>query len=457
MRKRIIRKKRDGSRRFAFIFLLIFVIVVLFSLRIFNINLFSKGNESVKIYFYEEDSKELVWERHVIPKFAHIEEKIKRICTEIIKGPKNSNLSRVVDPNTKVIGVEIKEDVATVSFSEEIKSRVLPGISGEAASLYSIVNSIIANTPLRKVQILINDKISNFYWDSLSIREPLVMLTSSLPRGRKAIIYFFDKNVNFPILYESEIPEPEDRIQWAKIVFDKLKSGPSGASKDYLIPTVPEVASLKDVRIEGDVLTLDFTSDILSYTGFGSASEIAFMYSIILSMTEIPGIDKVLFLVDGEIKETIGGNFDTSKPLSRWYFDLNPPPEGIVGYPVYYIYRIKDKQFITPVAKLIEEGKDGVKAMFSSLKNPPAGLETFIPKSSKITSYSLNGDTLKIDIQVDLSFIDSKTKERMFLKQLVYTFTDDKDIDKLDIYINGKKPSLPFGTKIDTPISRDEV
>jgi len=457
MRKRNIKRKKDSSRRLAFVFLLIFVIVVLVSLRVFNINLFSKGNESVKIYFYEEDSKELVWERHTIPKFSHIEEKIKRICLEIVRGPKNSSLSRVVDPNTKIIGVETKEDIAIVSFSEEIKNRILPGISGEAASLYSIVNSIVANTPLRRVQILINDKPDNFYWDSVSISEPLNMLTSSLPQGRKAIIYFFDKNATFPILYETEIPEPEDRIRWARIVFDKLKSGPSGIYKDYLIPTVPKIANLKDIRIEGDVLTLDFTSDILSYTGFGSASENAFMYSIILSMTEIPGINKVLFLVDGEVQDTIGGNFDTSKPLTRWYFDLNPPPEGMIGYPIYYIYKIKDKYFITPITKFTKEEVDGVNTIFNGLKNPPVGLETFIPKSAKIVSHSLKGDTLKIDIKIDLSFIDSKTKERLFLKELVYTFTDALNIDKLDISINGKKPNLPFGTNIENPISRAEV
>lgn len=453
MRKREIKKRVYKERRLALLFILIFIVIFLFSLRFLS---FNPQNENVKVYFYDKKSNELVFEKRVIPKYRNLTEKIKRVTEEVIKGPKSETLERVVDPNTKVLSIDIDKDRAIISFSKDIKKRVLDGISGEAASLYSIVNTIIGNTSLRSVDILIENKRENFYWDSISISSPLEFLSSKLPSGRKIFLYFYDKNLEYPVLIQSEIQEPKDSLEWAKLIFDKLKSGPSIEFENYLSKTIPDIATLKEIKIEGDKVILNFSPDILSYKGFGSSSEIAFMYSITLSMTEIPGIKKVQFLVDGKVVETIGGNFETLKPITRWYYDLNPPPENMYGYPVYYILKISDKFFLSPQVVFTNK-KDEAKLIFEKLISPLSPFLTYIPKDAKLNSYTIKNEVLSIDLNLDPSKIDSKEKEEYMIKQIVLTFFDSMNVKEINILINGKKIKLPFGTDLSKSFTKDSL
>lgn len=453
MRKREIKKRVYKERRLALLFILIFIVIFLFSLRFFS---FNPQNENVKVYFYDKKSNELVFEKRIIPKYRNLTEKIKRVTEEVIKGPKSETLERVVDPNTKVLSIDIDKDRAIISFSKDIKKRVLDGISGEAASLYSIVNTIIGNTSLRSVDILIENKRENFYWDSISISSPLEFLSSKLPSGRKIFLYFYDKNLEYPVLIQSEIQEPKDSLEWAKLIFDKLKSGPSIDYENYLSKTIPDVATLKEIKIEGDKVILNFSPDILSYKGFGSSSEIAFMYSITLSMTEIPGIKKVQFLVDGKVVETIGGNFETLKPITRWYYDLNPPPENMYGYPVYYILKISDKFFLSPQVVFTNK-KDEAKLIFEKLISPLSPFLTYIPKDAKLNSYTIKNEVLSLDLNLDPSKIDSKEKEEYMIKQIVLTYFDSINVKEINILINGKKIKLPFGTDLSKSFTKDSL
>jgi len=57
----------------------------------------------------------------------------------------------------------------------------------------------------------------------------------------------------------------------------------------------------------------------------------------------------------------------------------------------------------------------------------------------------------------DLSGIDSIIKEKSFLKQIVFTFTDALNLNEVDLTIKGKKTKLPFGTSIDKALSRNSL
>ncbi len=266
-------------------------------------------------------------------------------------------------------------------------------------------------------------------------------------------MHIFDE---YPIVLGEEISEAKDNIEFAKLIFSKLKAGPPGIYSNKVYKTIPDEAFLKEVKIEGDSIYLNLTSDILNYRGFGSSSEYAFMYSIVLSITEIPGIKKVIFLIKRKNIETIGGNFDTSKPLTRWYYDLSPPPEGMYGYPIYYIYNIDNELFLSPKTILTNK-KDSVNIIFNSLLNPPKPLSTLIPSNTKILSSTISNEVLNLDLDIDLSKIDSLTKETLLLKQIVFTFTDALNVKEVNLTIKGKKTKLPFGTSIDKPLNRNSL
>ena len=56
---------------------------------------------------------------------------------ELIKGPK-TNLSASIPTGTKLLGINIKDDVAYVDFSKEFINNHSGGSAGELMTLYSI-------------------------------------------------------------------------------------------------------------------------------------------------------------------------------------------------------------------------------------------------------------------------------------------------------------------------------
>lgn len=73
---------------------------------------------------------------------------------ELIKGPK-TNLTASIPIGTKLLGINIKDDVAYVDFSKEFITNHSGGSAGELMTLYSIVNSLTEFDTIKSVQILI--------------------------------------------------------------------------------------------------------------------------------------------------------------------------------------------------------------------------------------------------------------------------------------------------------------
>ena len=66
-----------------------------------------------------------------------------------------------------------------------------------------------------------------------------------------------------------------------------------------------------------------WTKERLAYVNFssenlhgGSLQEMLLVNQIVKTLTALPGIDQVQFLVDGEKRETLMGHLSTDEPLS---------------------------------------------------------------------------------------------------------------------------------------------
>ncbi|MCX8012008.1 MAG: GerMN domain-containing protein, partial [Desulfobacterota bacterium] len=83
-----------------------------------------------------------------------LEDQVKLIIKELIKGPK-SNLSITIPEGVTVKGIQIKDNsTVIIDFSPELVSNHPGGSLAEIQTIYSIVNSILLNIPsLKEVQI----------------------------------------------------------------------------------------------------------------------------------------------------------------------------------------------------------------------------------------------------------------------------------------------------------------
>lgn len=101
----------------------------------------------------------------------------------------------------------------------------------------------------------------------------------------------------------------------------------AGPAQERLVPTLPPGTELLGVRIEGDVLTLDFNRALQENHGGGSTGELATVYSLVNSLVEgVPGVARVRFLIEGEPIETLVGHLDLSHPLGPDWSLVKPSP-----------------------------------------------------------------------------------------------------------------------------------
>ena len=97
-----------------------------------------------------------------------------------------------------------------------------------------------------------------------------------------------------------------------KIVRELIK----GPEAPHLYPTLPPSTRLLSLLVQGRIAYVDFSREVQDNFLGGTAAELMLVYSVIASLTEMPDIASVQFLLEGQVKESIWGHIDTSVPLT---------------------------------------------------------------------------------------------------------------------------------------------
>ena len=115
----------------------------------------SAEKKSVTLYFPRKDGEGLVKEKRniEIQKALSME---KAVVSELIKGTKNKKASKALSQDTKIIGIETKDNVCFVNFSNEFVTKTQPTSLATELTLYSVVNSLCELENVKSVQILVN-------------------------------------------------------------------------------------------------------------------------------------------------------------------------------------------------------------------------------------------------------------------------------------------------------------
>ena len=98
-----------------------------------------------------------------------------------------------------------------------------------------------------------------------------------------------------------------DSLDPTKILLELLK-GPNSNETSLAQPIFPEGISDKDilsVQIEGDTIYVNFSSNFYNVLSQSNSNEFITAFSIVNTLCQIPGVDKVQFLMDGQKKEAL--------------------------------------------------------------------------------------------------------------------------------------------------------
>lgn len=105
-------------------------------------------------------------------------------------------------------------------------------------------------------------------------------------------------------------------------VLQALFEGPREMD-EYRNP-IPEGGEVQWVQVRGSLATVSLNQGLVENHPGGSAGELLTVYSMVHTLTQLPEIDRVQFLVEGERVETLVGHLALDRPLS-------PDPGMILG------------------------------------------------------------------------------------------------------------------------------
>ena len=122
------------------------------------------------LYFANADGDKLVPQEMNVRYSSNISRE-KLIVEKLIQGPQSGDVYPVINPDTNLLSVTIKDKICYVNFD----STFLTGAYDIVPELtvYSIVNSLTEGTEAEQVQITINGESDNSYMEEVDLSKPL--------------------------------------------------------------------------------------------------------------------------------------------------------------------------------------------------------------------------------------------------------------------------------------------
>jgi len=165
------------------------------------------------------------------------------------------------------------------------------------------------------------------------IAEPVTQLLDSEeisgeePKTKKVSLFFLAEEDDLLHPEVREIKADAVLILQAKLVIRELLKG----SRNGGISPIPEKTKLRELFITDEgIAFVDFSKEIQENQFFGSAGEIAAVFSIVNTLAyNFKSIKRVFILIEGREKETLGGHIDLKRPLlPRFDLAVNLPGSG---------------------------------------------------------------------------------------------------------------------------------
>lgn len=277
-------------------------------------------------------------------------------------------------------------------------------------------------------------------------------VSSSANEKTIKVTLFFPANDNSALRKE----EREIKVKDGAILKASILALAEGPKTGGLRNPIPEGTELLGISIKDNVAVVDFSENFLHTNGL---EEVTARLSVVNTLTQINGIEKVRLHIEGE--EMIG---PSGLPLG----DMEPAALNEDGTPIagqvitvtlYFsddeaMYLVGEKRDVT-----VNEGEKSEAVVFRELIKGPQtdNLWDAIPEGSKLLSVNTKNGLCTIDLSKE--FVDNSpggtASERMAVYSVVNSLTSLEGVKNVQFLIEGKKREIYTHMIFDKPISRD--
>lgn len=236
-------------------------------------------------------------------------------------------------------------------------------------------------------------------------------------------IYLLDQN-NY--LAKSEIAISGEKIEdIAEYLITALTIGDALEDK---IPSgfkavLPSDTKILDISYNDNLLKINFSKDLLDTS---KDMEEKIIESLIYTLTNINGIDKIMILIEGTILTKLPQNniilpstLDRNFGINKQYNVTNN--KNISKTTIYYVNKYNDYEYYVPVTKIDNDSRDKIEIIIDELSSRnlyKTNLMSYLNSNTKVLSVTETDEQLVIEFN-DYIFNDIDTKD--ILEEVIYT------------------------------------
>lgn len=268
--------------------------------------------ENVDLYYSDSGNEQFVIEEREIT-FAQDKDKYSTVLQELIKGCENSLYRSNITSTTKVYGTIKQSNDLIVNMSKDFC-----GFSGSVAEIIavgSVVNTLTSfDHDIHRVKILVEgEELIGPSGNPRGFMQPFDNNITQPNVTKEITLYFCNQDAT---ALETEIRTIEvtpdiSMINLMEKTLEQLIKGPSNSD---LHKTIPTEVRINDLKIDNNIAQVDFSLEMHTKHWGGSTGEAMTINSIVYTLTEFPGIEKVQMTVEkdpisiehGPIEDAIG-------------------------------------------------------------------------------------------------------------------------------------------------------
>lgn len=241
---------------------------------------------------------------------------------------------------------------------------------------------------------------------------------------------------------------PKNKV---KSIIEELTNCDCNFLPDGLYSTIPKDTKIKDINIDNNHVTIDFSKEFLNQSNYLVDKMIE---SIVYSILDLDEFDIVSLSVEGVSLTKINNieiDNDLTKDLgiNKTYEIRNR--ENIDKITIYYIDQIQSREYYVPVTKYMNLSKEKVEVIIESLANEyiyEKNLISRVNQNTKLLNYSIEGYSMILDFSNDILNKDGKLDDDV-LNSICYSVFDNYDIHEIIFQVEGKEISKKVLKDID--------
>ena len=235
------------------------------------------------------------------------------VVNKLLEGPSSQNLVRIIPEGTKLLSAKLSDDILTLNFSKEIYAEEE---SENILIRTSIVSTMAVMKEINGVELLVEGKpMKDSDGEEVGIlgSEDIVHDTEPETEEKKYIkLYFSDLKSEKLIAEAREITVSQKETMEMRVLKELVK----GPVNPKLMKTIPAETKILSAETKEGICFVNFSQEFRTRHTGGSAGEMMTVYSIVNSLTEIDGVEKVQFLIEGQ-KKDVFIHLIFNEPFSR--------------------------------------------------------------------------------------------------------------------------------------------